>query len=100
MAAFLFRWELIMAATVLLRITIDHEMIIAWAQRRGALPSTFEGDERPWPLKFSVGSIAAGLVEIVELAIRTGISIDEREIGPLELLEELVPADLLEPRVG
>jgi hypothetical protein len=53
-----------MVATVLLQITIDHEMIIAWAQRRGAIPSTFEGDERPWPMKFSVGPTAAGLVEI------------------------------------
>lgn len=49
---------------MLLQITIDHEIIVSWAQRRGALPSTFEGDERPWPLKFSFGSITAGLVEI------------------------------------
>jgi hypothetical protein len=39
------------------------------------------------------GSTIDKLVEIVELAIRTGISIDESEIGPFELLEEPVPAD-------
>jgi hypothetical protein len=32
---------------VLLYITIDHATIVAWAQRRGARPSTFKGDEHP-----------------------------------------------------
>ena len=49
---------------MLLHITIDHEVIIAWAKRRGARPSTIDGDEHPWPLFFDVGSNAAGLVEI------------------------------------
>jgi hypothetical protein len=39
-------------------------MTMAWARCRGARPATFEGDERPWPLKFIFGSTAAGLVEI------------------------------------
>ena len=45
-------------------ITIDHAMIRAWAERRGARPSTDEGDERPWPLVFDSGSPDAGLREI------------------------------------
>jgi hypothetical protein len=76
-----------MAATVLLQITIDHELIIAWAQRRRALPSTYEGDERPWPLKFNVGSIAAGLVEICwdkffEEFERANLAFVYRDAGP------------------
>jgi hypothetical protein len=76
-----------MAATVLLQITIDHEIIIAWAQRRRALPSTYEGDERPWPLKFTLGSIAAGLVEIrwdkfFEEFERANLAFVYREAGP------------------
>ena len=76
-----------MAATVPLQITIDHELIIAWAQRRRALPSTYEGDERPWPLKFNVGSIAAGLVEIhwdrfFEEFERANLAFVYRDAGP------------------
>jgi hypothetical protein len=53
-----------MANSVLLYITIDHAMIIRWALRRGARPSTIEGDERPWPLFFDLGPPATGMVEI------------------------------------
>ena len=53
-----------MANPALLRITIDDDVIRSWAQRREARPSTYEGDEPPWPLKFSSGATAAGLVEI------------------------------------
>jgi hypothetical protein len=53
-----------MAGTVLLHVTIDHGLIIAWARRHGARPSTFEGDERPWPLFFDFGAANSGLVEI------------------------------------
>ena len=76
-----------MAAAVLLQITIDHELIVAWARRRRAVPSTYEGDERPWPLKFSVGSIAAGLVEIswdtfFEEFERANLAFVYRDAGP------------------
>ena len=53
-----------MSNSVLLYITIDHATIVSWAQRRGARPSTFEGDEHPWPLFFDFGPIAPGQVEI------------------------------------
>jgi hypothetical protein len=53
-----------MANGVLLHITIDHQVVFAWAQRRGARPSIIEGDERPWPLFFSFSSTDAGLEEI------------------------------------
>jgi hypothetical protein len=49
---------------VLLYITIDHARIVAWAQRRGARPSTFEGDEHPWPLFFDWGPDAPGVMPI------------------------------------
>jgi hypothetical protein len=49
---------------MLLNLTIDHQVIFSWAQHRGAYPSTFEGDERPWPLFFNFGPPGAGLVEI------------------------------------
>jgi hypothetical protein len=39
-------------------------VIFEWARRRGARPSTFEGEERPWPLYFSIGVLGAGLREI------------------------------------
>jgi hypothetical protein len=76
-----------MVAAVPLQITIDHEMIIAWAQRRGALPSTYEGDERPWPLKFNVGPIAAGMVQIrwdkfFEEFERANLAFVYRDVGP------------------
>jgi hypothetical protein len=53
-----------MANAELLRVTIDHHVIFSWAQRRGAHPSTFEGDERPWPLYFNFGSAGSGLEDI------------------------------------
>jgi hypothetical protein len=53
-----------MVNMILLHVTIDHDVIISWAQRRGALPSTFEGDERPWPLFFDFNPAASGLREI------------------------------------
>jgi len=49
---------------MLLNVTIDHQVIFSWAQRRGAHPSTFDGDERRWPLVFSFGSADTGLEEI------------------------------------
>ncbi|HEY7299407.1 MAG TPA: hypothetical protein VH684_15990 [Xanthobacteraceae bacterium] len=48
---------------MLLQITIDHDVITQWARRRGAVPATFQGTERPWPLKFSFGP-SSDLVEI------------------------------------
>jgi hypothetical protein len=53
-----------MTNAVQLNITIDHNVIFAWAQRRGARPSTFEGDERAWPILFSLGPAATGIEEI------------------------------------
>jgi hypothetical protein len=53
-----------MADGVLLHITIDHQVIFAWAQQRGARPATFEGDERPWPLLFNFSSADGGLKEM------------------------------------
>ena len=53
-----------MAHAVALYVTIDHEVIFAWAERRGARPSTFEGDEHPWPLLFTLGEAGAGVREI------------------------------------
>jgi hypothetical protein len=53
-----------MANPVLLQVTIDHQVIFSWAQRRGARPSTFEGDERPWPLFFDFGPPSSGHEEI------------------------------------
>jgi hypothetical protein len=49
---------------MLLHVTIDHQAIFAWAQRKGACPSTFEGDDHPWPLFFCFGSPGMGLEEI------------------------------------
>jgi hypothetical protein len=49
---------------MLLHLTIDHQVIFSWALRRGAHPSTFVGDEHPWPLLFNFGSVGAGLKEI------------------------------------
>jgi hypothetical protein len=49
---------------VLLHITIDHQVVFAWAQRRGARPSTIEGDERPWPLFFNFNIADGELKEI------------------------------------
>src|SRR6476619_1962060 len=48
----------------LLHITIDHQVVFAWAQRRGARPSTIEGDERPWPLFFNFNIADGELKEI------------------------------------
>ena len=59
-------------------ITIDHDFIRTWAERRGARPSTDEGDERPWPLQFDIGPPGAGL----------------REIGWAEFFVEFERADL------
>jgi hypothetical protein len=45
-------------------LTVDHDFIYAWAERRGARPSTNEGDEGAWPLLFDFGPPDAGIVEI------------------------------------
>jgi hypothetical protein len=52
------------ANALVLYVTIDHQVIRAWAQRRNARPSTIEGDEHPWPLLFSFGSPGNGVQEI------------------------------------
>jgi hypothetical protein len=52
------------ANAVALYVTIDHQVIVAWAERRGARPSTFEGDEHPWPLLFTFGEAGVGVREI------------------------------------
>jgi hypothetical protein len=52
------------ANAVVLYVTIDHQVIRSWAQRLDARPSTFEGDEHPWPLLFSFGSAGTGVQEI------------------------------------
>jgi hypothetical protein len=49
---------------VLLYLTIDHQIILSWAGRRGARPATCEGDEHPWPLFFNIGSGGPLLREI------------------------------------
>jgi hypothetical protein len=49
---------------VLLCVTIDHPTIVSWAFDRGASPSTFEGDERPWPLLFDFGPPSPRMVAI------------------------------------
>jgi len=45
-------------------VTIDHQMIEAWAKRRNARPSTLIGDDRPWPLRFDFGPPDVGVREI------------------------------------
>ena len=45
-------------------VTIDHQVIFSWAQRRGAHPSTLEGDERPWPLFFNFDWSVSELKEV------------------------------------
>jgi hypothetical protein len=52
------------ANALVLCVTIDHQVIRSWAQRLNARPSTFEGDEHPWPLLFSFGSAGSGVQEI------------------------------------
>jgi hypothetical protein len=47
-----------------LPITIDHQVIFSWAQRRGAHPSTLDGDERPWPLFFKFDAVVSEHKEI------------------------------------
>jgi hypothetical protein len=54
----------VVANAVALYVTIDHQVIVAWAERRGARPSTFEGDEHPWPLLFTFGEAGVGVREI------------------------------------
>jgi hypothetical protein len=82
---------------MLLQITIDHDVIAAWARRRGAMPATYQGTERPWPLKFSFGP-ASGLAEIswdeffAEFE-RTDLAFVSRDTGPdgeLDDFHELV----------
>jgi hypothetical protein len=52
------------ADAVSVYITIDHAVIENWAERRNARPSTFMGNERPWPLLFDFGPPDAGVREI------------------------------------
>jgi hypothetical protein len=48
----------------IVRVTIDYNVIMAWAQRRNGRPSTTIGDERPWPLFLQFGAPGAGVEEI------------------------------------
>jgi hypothetical protein len=49
---------------MLLHLTVDHQVMFSWAQRRGARPATCEDDERPWPLFFELGPADSFLKEI------------------------------------
>jgi hypothetical protein len=53
-----------MANAIPLYVTIDHQMIEAWARRRNARPSTLIGKARPWPLLFDFGPPDIGVREI------------------------------------
>ena len=50
--------------TVSLWLTIDHDLIRSWAQRRAARPSRPLDEDRPSPLLFALGAPSAGVVEI------------------------------------
>jgi hypothetical protein len=76
-----------MANSVQLYVTIDHALILAWARRRGARPSTFEGDERPWPVFFAFGPPAPDVTEIgwnrfFEEFERANLAFTYREAAP------------------
>jgi hypothetical protein len=76
-----------MANSVLLYVTIDHATIVSWAQRRGARPSTFEGDEHRWPVFFDFGPAASDVVEIswdrfFEEFERADLALTYRDTGP------------------
>jgi hypothetical protein len=76
-----------MANSVLLYVTIDPAIIVSWAQRRGARPSTFEGDEHPWPIFFDFGPDAPGVVGIdwgrfFEEFERADLAFTYRDTGP------------------
>jgi hypothetical protein len=83
-----------MANAELLCVTIDNRVIFSWAQRRGAHPSTFEGDERPWPLFFNFGSAGSGLEDIswdrffAEFE-RAALAFVYRDAGPNGELDDL-----------
>ena len=83
-----------MANAELLYVTIDHHVIFSWAQRRGAHPSTFEGDERPWPLFFNFGSAGSMLEDIswdrffAEFE-RAALAFVYRDTGPNGELDDL-----------
>jgi hypothetical protein len=47
-----------------IHVTIDHDVIRTWAQRRNGRPSTFLGDERPWPIRFEFGAPSPDAKEI------------------------------------
>jgi len=75
------------ANALVLYVTIDHQVIRAWAQRRNARPSTFEGDEHPWPLLFSFGPAGNGVQEIgwdrfLSEFERADLAFTYRDIGP------------------
>ena len=53
-----------MANTVPVCVTIDRDVIIAWAHRRNGRPATMMGDERPWPLLFEFGPPEIGVKEV------------------------------------
>jgi hypothetical protein len=77
----------IVVAIVSIQITIDHGSIVEWARRRRAVPSTYQGKERPWPLKFAFSSTDAALVEIgwgqfFEEFETAGLAFVYRDVGP------------------
>jgi hypothetical protein len=51
-------------AVAAFHVTIDHDVIRSWAERRSACPATLQGDERPWPLKFELRTPDPDMVEI------------------------------------
>jgi hypothetical protein len=83
-----------MANAVLLHVTIDHNVVLTWAQRRGARPATFEGDEHPWPVSFTFGSASSGLKEIswedfFAAFERADLALVYRDVGPNGELDNL-----------
>ena len=53
-----------MINNVPLGVTVDHRLIMLWAERHRVRPAQPEGEERPWPLLFEHGIPGAGLTEI------------------------------------
>ena len=53
-----------MTNAIPIHVTIDHDVIRSWAERRGARPARSDGEGRPSPLTFDIGPPKAGVVDI------------------------------------
>ena len=80
--------------TMVVQVTVDHDVIKHWAERRGARPARPLEEGRPWQLRLDAGPPDAGVKEIgwdefLAEFDRANLAFLYRDTGPNGELDDL-----------